>query len=221
MRETADPWQDVAATVEALALRVAPDFHGRMRTYLTELARWSRVARLTGYRGEAAQVRHLVIESLMLLGVLPEAAGPLLDIGTGPGVPGVILKCARPDWEVVLVEANRRRANFVRHVVRALALRGVTVCQERAESLAREGDLHGRFRTVTMRAVVGPDQAARLAAPFLPEGEALVLPLGPTEHAVLGTVREVAVGMPRAGLSLRRQFLIITATELARVPRGT
>ena len=61
--------------------------------------------RLTAYRDRAARVRHLVVESLMLLAALPEPASPLLDIGTGPGVPGLILKLARPAWEVVLIEA--------------------------------------------------------------------------------------------------------------------
>ena len=57
----------------------------------------------------------------MLLAALPEPAAPLLDIGSGSGAPGLIVKLARPEWEVVLIEAVRRRANFLRHVSRRLA----------------------------------------------------------------------------------------------------
>ena len=72
----------------------------------------------------------------MLLAALPEPASPLLDIGTGPGVPGLILKLARPDWEVVLIEAAQRRTNFLRHVIRQLGVSGVRVVWGRAEALA-------------------------------------------------------------------------------------
>ena len=121
---------------QALGLALPPAFPGQIETYLDELARWERIGALTAYRDRAARVRHLVIESLMLLAVLPEPVSPLLDIGTGAGVPGLVLKLARPDWDVVLIDAGRRRANFLRHVVRQLALTGVSVEWGRAEALA-------------------------------------------------------------------------------------
>src|SRR5262245_6386956 len=156
----------------------------------------------------------------MLLRALPEPAPPLLDIGSGPGVPGLILKLARPEWDVVLIEATRRRANFLRHVVRRLGLEGVRVHGERAEALT-SGELAGRFTTVTMRAVVAPSEAATLAQPFLASGGALVVPLGPQTSFRMGRVHEVALTAP-GELPLRRQFLIIPATELdPGVPRGT
>src|SRR5262245_19445563 len=67
---------------EALNLTLPVAFAGAVSTYLDELARWARVAGLTGYRERPAQVRHLILESLMLLTVLPAAAPPLLDIGS-------------------------------------------------------------------------------------------------------------------------------------------
>ncbi len=156
----------------------------------------------------------------MLLAVIPEPASPLLDIGTGPGIPGLILKLARPDWEVVLIEAAQRRTNFLRHVARELGLEGVSILWGRAEVLA-SGALAGRFRTVTMRAVATGDAARALAAPFLaPEGT-LVLPLGPMGTAGGGIHREITLAVP-GELPWRRQFLIIPGTALdTGVPRGT
>jgi len=217
--------QDLGRTLRdaaaGLGLTLPPAFATQIDTYLDELARWQRIGGLTAYRDRARQLRHLVVESLMLLAVLPEPASPLLDIGTGGGVPGLILKLARPDWEVVLIEAARRRANFLRHVVRQLGLEGVSVHWGRAEALA-PGALARRFRTVTMRAVATGDAAQALAAPFLvPEG-ALVLPLGPTgASAASGIRRDLTLAAP-GELPWRRQFLIIRRTELdAGVPRGT
>src|SRR3972149_925584 len=96
----------------------------RARVFLEELGRWGRVSRLTGYRSESEQVVHLILDSLLFLVVIPEPAAPLLDIGSGPGVPGLVLKLARPAWPVTLVEANRRRANFMRQGGRRLGLGG-------------------------------------------------------------------------------------------------
>jgi 16S rRNA (guanine527-N7)-methyltransferase len=205
---------------DALNLTLPVEFASAVGTYLDELARWARVAGLTGYRDRPAQVRHLILESLMLLTVLPAAAPPLLDIGSGPGVPGLILKLARPDWEVVLIEAARRRANFLRHVIRRLGLAAVIVHWGRAEEVAEES-LAGRFQTVTMRAVASGLQAQGLARAFLAPTGTLVLPVGPRTPPGDGTRREVVLALP-GELPWRRQFLIIPRTELdADVSRGT
>ena len=132
--------QDLGRTLRdaaaALGLRLPPAFPTQIETYLEELERWQRIGSLTAYRDRAARVEHLVVESLMLLAALPEPASPLLDIGTGPGVPGLIVKLARPEWEVVLIEAAQRRTHFLRHVIRRLGLEGVSVLWGRAEALA-------------------------------------------------------------------------------------
>src|SRR5262249_39782941 len=158
--------------------------------------------------------------SLMLLAVVPQPASPVLDIGSGPGIPGLILKLARPEWDVTLVEAARRRANFLRHVVRPLSLPDVTVHGARAEPLA-SGDLANRFRTVTMRAVRAVRAAAALARPFLAPTGVLILPLGPPEQPPRDFSRQIVLTTP-GELPWRRQFLIIPRAELeAGVPRGT
>jgi 16S rRNA (guanine527-N7)-methyltransferase len=167
------------------------------------------VSRLTGYRTEAKQVDGLVLDSLLFLAVLPESAAPLLDIGSGAGVPGLILKLARPQWSITLVEANRRRANFLRNVARRLGLRSLEVHEARAEALAATAGLGPAFRTITMRAVAVPATALQLARPFLAPGGRLVLPVGPPSRVLPDAVREVVVALPRFGLRIHRRFLII------------
>jgi len=204
----------------ALDVALPGGFAAQVGTYLDELERWQRIGNLTAYQDQAARVRHLVLESLMMLAVLPESASPLLDIGTGPGVPGLILKLARPEWEVVLVEAARRRVNFLRHIVRCLGLQGVSVDWGRAEALGA-GPLGGHFRTVTMRAVARGNAARKLAAPFLAPDGALVLAVGPRVASTPGNRQERVISPP-GELPWRRQFLIIRRTELdADVSRGT
>jgi 16S rRNA (guanine527-N7)-methyltransferase len=215
-----DPWGELRAAAAALDLELPAGFEDQAHAYLDLLQSWERTGRLTGYAGSTLRVRHLLIESLMLLRVIPEPGSPLLDIGSGPGVPGLILKLARPAWDVVLIEANRRRANFLRDVSRRLGLTGVAVEEGRAEALA-VGTLGGRFQTVTMRAVAGVQEGGELAAPFLRREGVLVQALGRTLLPRHGVVQEVALAGP-GNLPWRRRFLIIRRTEIeAGVSRGT
>ena len=85
-----------------LGLALTPAQQRALFTYLEQLARWNRSARLTGYRTERARMLHLVLESLLLLPLLPRGSSPLLDIGSGAGVPGLILKIARPELAVTV-----------------------------------------------------------------------------------------------------------------------
>jgi 16S rRNA (guanine527-N7)-methyltransferase len=205
-----DPWARLDRAIEALGVVVDPGFPPRARLFLTELAAWTRVARLTGYRTLGDRIDHLLIESLFFLRVVPEPASPVIDIGTGAGVPGLVLQMARPAWTVWFVEANRRRANFVRHVLRTLGLDDGVVYQDRAERLG-SGALRGRARTVTLRAVAGIEDAIKLGTPFLAVGGYLVLSLGPNDRSVPrgGRVERVRVPSPAGSLPLDRAFLIL------------
>ncbi len=136
-------------------------------------------------------------------------------------MPGLIVKLARPAWEVVLIDAGRRRANFLRHVSRLLGLTSLAVEWGRAEALAG-GPLGRRFRTVTMRAVAAGAAAEALAAPFLGPGGTFVVPLGPRSAPRRGSRRAVVTLALPGELPWRREFLIIRGTEPdADVSRGT
>jgi 16S rRNA (guanine(527)-N(7))-methyltransferase RsmG len=215
-----DPWDELRAAAAALELGLPPGFEDAARGYLETLGRWERIGRLTGYATPALRVRHLLIESLLLLRAVPEPGTPLLDVGTGAGVPGLVIKLARPAWDVALLEASRRRVNFLRDVGRQLGLRRFAVHAGRAEELGC-GELAGRFATVTMRAVARAAEAGRLARPFLRPDGVLVHALGRAPAPPGGSVREIEVA-PAGELPWRRRFLIIRRAELGgAVPRGT
>jgi 16S rRNA (guanine527-N7)-methyltransferase len=212
LNDSSDPWAALHAGIRALKIEVDARFEVRARTYLGELGRWTRMARLTGYTTGSSQVRFALLDSLLFLKVLPGGDGPLLDIGSGAGLPGLVLKLARPAWPVTLVEANRRRANFLRHVVRQLELEGVGVEEARAEALSGQAGWAGRFAGVTLRAVAAPGVAIALARPFLRgEGRAVVA-LGPGQRPPGGTVEHVRIHDAAAGLRIDRRFLIIAPT---------
>jgi 16S rRNA (guanine527-N7)-methyltransferase len=149
----------------------------------------------------------------MFLPVLGAGASPLLDIGTGAGIPGLVLRLARPGWRVTLLDASRRRTNFLRDVTRRLGLVDVAVEHRRVEAATEVAD-QARFRTVTMRSVASAPEALRLARPFLRRDGRLVVAVGsrsaPPEMGRLAVVEWPAPG----ALPWRRRFLIITGEEV-------
>lgn len=203
-----DPIALLATGASRLGLSLDQAQHRAFSTYLDELDRWDKVARLTAYRSARSRALHLILESLLLFPLLPPESSPLLDIGSGPGVPGLILRLARPDLRLTLIEANRRRANFLRHVVRTLGLFDVTIHHARAEALAGEPALARSFRVVTLRAVAKVERALSLARPFVAPTGRIILPLphkGVT-GGLPGAVRRVDL---TPVLPLSRAFLIL------------
>jgi 16S rRNA (guanine527-N7)-methyltransferase len=112
--------------------------------------------------------RH-VPEAVSLARMLPAGAARVLDIGSGGGFPGLVIAIVRTDLDVHLLEATRKKVDFLRDTAAALDL-GVTVHHGRAEELARSPDLAGRFEIVTARAVAALRDLVPLTVPFLADG---------------------------------------------------
>ena len=112
--------------------------------------------------------RHL-LNCALLTDVLPEGAD-VCDIGTGAGLPGVVLAIRRPDLRVTLVEPLLRRTTFLEEVVERLGLDRVEVVRARAE------ELHGRqeFSVVTSRAVAPLGRLLDWSMPLVRQGGVLV-----------------------------------------------
>ena len=109
----------------------------------------------------------------------PPAAGPpprLLDLGSGGGLPGLVVALGWPEALLTLLDANRRRSVFLSAAVARLGLGDrVVVVQERAEVAGREPGYRAGFDGVVVRSFGSPGVVAECAAPFLrPGGWAIV-----------------------------------------------
>ena len=107
----------IRAAASALGLAMDAAALARILRFGATLATWNRRLRLTGEPDPVRVAEQHVADSLAVVGLLP-AEGPVVDIGSGQGFPGIILGCMRPDLELVLVESRRRRANFLRDAIR-------------------------------------------------------------------------------------------------------
>ena len=125
-------------------------------------------------RSEAARVH--VDESLAALEVVRRYRGPIVDVGSGGGAPGIPLAAALPNRQVTLLEANGRKCAFLREM--ALEFPNVTVVQARAEE--QETD---RFGVAVAKALAPPPVAAEWCLPLVVPGGAVVLYVGPSADA--------------------------------------
>ena len=129
--------------------------------------------------------RHL-LNSAALAPYLP-TTGRLIDVGSGAGLPGVVLAAMLPDVEVVLLEPMERRVDWLTEVVGRLGLANAVVRRGRAE------EAHGVLtaQAVTARAVAPMDRLARWTLPLLEVGGVLVALKGRQAADELETARQV------------------------------
>ncbi|MBG6092274.1 16S rRNA (guanine(527)-N(7))-methyltransferase RsmG [Actinomadura viridis] len=146
--------------------------------------------------------RHL-INCAVVAEVIPERAR-VVDIGSGAGLPGIVLAIVRPDLSITLLEPLLRRTTFLNECVEMLGLTNVVVRRARAEEVASEFSMD----VATARAVAPLERLARWALPLLrPGGELLAL-----------KGERAAVELEEAQPVLKR--FGVRTTELLQVGRG-
>jgi 16S rRNA (guanine527-N7)-methyltransferase len=130
---------------------------------------------LTSVPREDARRVH-VDESLAALEVVRGFDGPIVDVGSGGGAPGIPLACALPERQVTLLEATRRKCDFLERWARELP--NVRVVCGRAEE--QPVDAYG---VAVARALARPPVAVEWCLPLVVAGGAVVLYVGPTAEA--------------------------------------
>jgi len=155
---TAADWhQRLKPGLAALKLELPAGGEERLLAFVELLQKWNRSYNLTAVRDpEEMLVKH-VLDSLAVLPYV--AQGPVLDVGTGAGLPGIPLAVARPDLEFTLLDGNGKKTRFVTHAAGTLGFKNVTVVQARAEDY-RPGS---GFATVLSRAFASLGDFLRLA----------------------------------------------------------
>lgn len=151
-----------------LGVELTPAQRGSLIRYLDLLYVWNKAAGLTTIR-RADAVRLHLLDSLAALAAVD--GGPCLDLGTGAGLPGMVLAIALPEVEFVLAESNRRRCSFLLEVVRVLRVPNVRVVEGDVDVLPRDP----AFPLVISRAFRQPPEFLRIARSFVEPGGRVVL----------------------------------------------
>ena len=142
--------------------------------------------------------RHIAHGRTLLDGLPP--SGRVLDLGSGGGLPGLVLATARPELELILLESRQRACRFLREAVTDLGLTGVDVVESRAEEAARRPDLRETFDAVVARSFGPPAVTAECAVGFLRPAGRLVVSEPPPDGEGGGPARWPADGLEELGL---------------------
>jgi len=135
----------------------AADLSSQLLRYIELITKWNSTHNLTSVRNPESMITRHMLDSLV---VLPHISGPnIIDVGSGAGLPGIPIALARPDWQVMLVESNQKKAVFLQQVVVELGLQNVSIKQERVEKIKPEG----KINTVISRAFSSLERFMRLS----------------------------------------------------------
>jgi len=170
--------------------------------YLRELVVWNARINITAIKTpDDIMVKHF-LDSLSILAHLPEK-GRVADVGSGGGFPGIPIKIVRPALHLTLIEAARKKANFLRHIMRSLKLEAVEIWAGRVEHLPEEK----QFDCIISRAFADLKKFLRIAAPLVKEQGIVVAMKG---RNIANELRAAEEDLEKNGLELanKRSFLL-------------
>jgi 16S rRNA (guanine527-N7)-methyltransferase len=197
----------LARGLKTMALELAPAAQSQLLGYLQLLEKWNKHYNLTAVRDPEQMVPRHLLDSLA---VLPFMRAPrALDVGTGPGLPGIALAIARPDMQFTLLDSNAKKITFVRQAVHELSLKNVEVAQARVEKL----EPAQLFDTVTARAFSSLADLLPVAVPLCAPGGCVLAMKGifPQEELseVTGNYRMEVKKLTVPGLDAARHLVIV------------
>lgn len=116
---------------------------GQLLDYLKLIAKWTKVYNLTAVRDPAEMMTHHLLDSLAIIAPLRQqmAHGKLLDVGSGAGLPGVVIAICCPAIEVTCVDTVAKKATFIKQVALELRLPNLAGLHARIENIDQPFDL--------------------------------------------------------------------------------
>ncbi|MDB0119258.1 16S rRNA (guanine(527)-N(7))-methyltransferase RsmG, partial [Acinetobacter baumannii] len=134
--------------------------------YQDALVLWNKAYNLTAIRDPKEMLVKHLLDSLSILKDLP--AGRLLDVGTGGGMPGMIIALCQPERSCVLLDSNGKKIRFLKQFIADLKLKNVIAVQTRVENQDTIDEL-GQFDVITSRAFASLTDFVEAARPYLHE----------------------------------------------------
>jgi 16S rRNA (guanine527-N7)-methyltransferase len=158
--------QDMLATgIQEMALDVSPTQQAQLMDYLGLMFKWNAVYNLTSLRDPQQMVTHHLLDSLAAVPAFQDAKN-VLDVGSGGGLPGIVLAIVRPDMKVSMIDTVHKKTAFLTQVKAELGLANVTVYTMRVEQL----QVSDKFDVITSRAFADLSDFVNWSGHLLGEG---------------------------------------------------
>jgi 16S rRNA (guanine527-N7)-methyltransferase len=217
-------YQLLASGAKEIGIPLSDEHIKTFLIFFAELEKWNKKINLTTIREERDIVIKHGLDSLSFLqGFVASPGCRLLDMGAGAGFPALPIKIVHPEIAVTLVESVKKKASFLRHIIRILKLSSAEVLDQRINQLA--ASFHAAFDVVTARAFADMKTALVSGLPFLKSGGFLVLSRGPQEtingHEItkVGAVLEKQIRLTLPHSNFKRTIWVFKKSN--DVPRGT
>ena len=160
-------FQELKQGSKALGLDLNENALNLLLKYQDALVLWNKAYNLTAIRDPKEMLVKHLLDSLSILPSLP--AGRLLDIGTGGGMPGMIIALCQPERECVLLDSNGKKIRFLKQFIADLRLPNVTAVQTRVEDEDSIREL-GQFDVITSRAFASLTDFVAASKPYMHTG---------------------------------------------------
>ena len=161
--------------LEELEIELTEKQFGQFIQYYEMLVEKNKVMNLTGITEWEEVVQKHFLDSLSLVYAIEIEDGmKVLDLGTGAGFPGIPLKIAFPQMQIVLLDSLNKRINFLKEVIDTLGLKGIKAFHGRAEEFAQKGEYREKFDLVVSRAVANLSTLSEYCIPFVQVGGSFV-----------------------------------------------
>lgn len=202
----------LAAGLASQGLVLPPICVDQLRGYERLLGRWNRIYNLVSAHTESKVVNVHILDSLS---VLPYLKGrQILDVGTGAGLPGMMLAIAAPQISFTLLDSAIKRTRFCQHVVLELGLQNVSVLRSRVEDFVP----NARFSTVVSRAFSSIVRFLPLTEHLVAENGRIIVMKANLDSELDGLEaigdNTVVVPVSVPGLNAKRHLVMVDASSV-------
>ncbi len=198
----------LAAGLTELGIALPMEAQQRLLAFRDLLLKWNKTYNLTAMRDPEQAISHHLLDSLAILPHI--GPGPLLDVGSGGGLPGIPLAIARPELSVSMVDTVQKKATFLQQAVIELGLKNATVHHARVEEMS------GQYAQISSRAFAEIALFIRLTRHLLAPGGRWLAMKGVRPDDELKTLPaditvEAIIPLAVPGLAAERHLIILKA----------
>ncbi len=170
--------------IDEIGLDIKPETRRRLIEYLALLDKWNKVYNLTAVH----DIEQMVTQHLLdCLAVLPFLSGPrVLDVGSGGGLPGIPFALVKPDWHLVLLDSNHKKASFLKQACIELKIDNAEVSSDRVEALQGQA----KFDLIISRAFSDLVEYVKLTSQLCKDGGAIAAMKGIYPYEELAALPE-------------------------------
>ncbi len=165
--------------LQLFGISLSPRQVAQLTAYERELLEWNQKFNLTAIRDvEGIRAKHFLDSMSCSLAWREQPPRRLVDVGTGAGFPGVVLKILYPGMKLTLVESVGKKANFCQHIIETLGMEGVEVLAARAEDVGRNPKHREKYDWAVARAVANLPVLAEYLLPLVKVGGGMLAQKG-------------------------------------------